>query len=124
MQAYSGATMELIGLTLLCVNFHQVHCAAYLLRSQLRQSRALQSRYAGILFLADARARCSSPAEFSTEHKGSHTTKQQHSIQLLFKIKHFVLTPAQESKKETNTGSSTNPWVRITLCCCVYNTYL
>ena len=34
-----------------------------------------------------------------TEQTGSHATKQQYNIQLLFKIKHSVLLPPHESQK-------------------------
>ena len=68
-------------------------------RSQLRQSEALRHKYTGLLFLADAGARCSNSAELSTEQLGSHAPKQQYDIRLLFKIKHSVLTPAYKSQK-------------------------
>ena len=35
--------------------------------------------------------------EFGTEQTVSHTPKQQHNIQLIFKIKHSMSTPAQKS---------------------------
>ena len=59
-----------------------------------------RSRYAGLLFLADARTQRSNSAEFGTEQTGSHAPKQQYNIWLLFKIKHSMLTPAQKSQKK------------------------
>ena len=41
----------------------------------------------------------SNSADFSTELTGSQVPKQQYDIRLLFKIKHFVLTPAHKSQK-------------------------
>ena len=42
-----------------------------------------------------------------TEQTGSHSLKQQYNIWLLFKIKHYMLTPAHKSQKR-NTSSSSN----------------
>ena len=50
-------------------------------------------------FYADAGARCSISAEFSTEQTGRHPPQEQHNIRFIFKIKHSMLTPAQKSKK-------------------------
>ena len=64
----------------LCVTFHQVRCAAYLLCAAL----AVQSPPAQIHRITISGG-CSNSAKFSTEQKGSNTPKQQYEIRLLLK---------------------------------------
>ena len=56
----------------LCFNFHQVCCAAHLLRPSSGSPKpSLWHRYAGLLFLADAGTWRSDSAEFSTKKTGT-----------------------------------------------------
>ena len=96
---YVSAAFRLIGFTLVYVLISTRFGVLRICMSQLRQSEALQSRYTRPLFLADAGARRSNSAEFSTEQIGSQAWKQQYNIQLFFKIKHSMLTPAHKSQK-------------------------
>ena len=47
----------------------------------------------------DVGAWCSNTAKFSTAQTGSHAPKQQYNIQIFFKIKHSMLTPAHTSQE-------------------------
>ena len=69
---------------------------SYAITNTPEQITRTRTRYKNLM---DAGAQCSNSAEFSTELTGSQAQKQQYNIQLLFKIKHFVLTPAHKSQK-------------------------
>ena len=75
----------------LCVNFHQVCCAAYLLHPSFGSSKP------------SGKNTQDKSAEFSNKQTGRGASKQKYDIQLLFKIKHSVLTPAHKSKKKRQT---------------------
>ena len=107
------------GFTLVSVLTSSRSTALHICSVQLLQSRILQNRYTGLLYLADVGARRSNSAEFSTEQTGSQAQKQQYNIWLLFKIKHSVLTPAHKSQKRDKHKFFCPP-VGNTSCCCFY----
>ena len=83
----------------LCVNFHQVCCAAYLLCPSSGSLEPSEADTQSFYFWQMPEPQCSNSAKFSTEKTGNHAPEQQHNIWLLFKIKHSMLMPAQKSLK-------------------------
>ena len=105
----------------LCVNPHQVRCAAYLLRPHSGSPEPygidMQEFYIWQMLEHDAAIQLHLAP---SRQEGKHRNNKQHP--LLFKIKHSL--QYTNLKEETNTSPSTNPSVRNTLCCWFYNTEL
>ena len=100
-----------------------VHCVSA--PSQLQQSGAFQHKYAGVLFYFWQMPEHDAAIQPNLAQSTQEVTHRNNNITSGYFSKYNPPCWRQHTnlKKETITSSSSNPSVRITSCCCFYNTY-